>query len=420
MVFIDNGGRLMTTFQENLEKYAELAVRVGIHVQPGQTLVISATISAAEFVRLVAKKAYEAGAKNVHVEWTDDELERTKFALAPDDAFHEYPLWKAKGFEEMAQNGAGFLNVAAPNPDLLQGISPERIATSRKATSLAMHDHATMTRSGRVSWSVVAVPTAQWAKKVFPDLSEDEGMKRLWEAVFMANRVDTTDPVSAWKEHVADLNTHMGYLNTKQFKKLLYRSPGTELSIELPNNHRWVGGGLHNQQGVFFMPNLPTEEVFTMPLKTGVDGVVTSTMPLNYGGQTITEFSLTFKRGKIVDFSAKQGSGVLEKLIQTDEGANHLGEVALVPVDSPISNLNVIFHNTLFDENASCHLAMGNAYPLCVDGGTTMTKEEFQQAGGNISLTHVDFMIGSRELDIDGVTASGSVEPIFRNGNWAL
>lgn len=410
----------MNNFERNLEKYAELAVKVAINIQKGQTLVINAPIETAEFVRKASEIAYKAGAKNVHIEWSDEISTLIKFKHAPEEAFEEYPMWKAKGFEEMAKEGAAFLYISASNPDLLKDIDPERVAKANKTSSMALKTFREYTRSAKVSWAIVSIPTKEWAAKIFPDLNDKERMEKLWENIFNVTRVNTEDPVSAWQEHINNLKSKLEFLNTNKFKKLYFKSEGTNLTIELPEKHLWVGGSLVNEKGINFVPNMPTEEVFTTPLKEGVNGIVKSTKPLNYRGSLIENFTLTFEKGRIVDFTAEKGYETLKKLIETDEGAHYLGEVALVPHNSPVSNSNVIFYNTLFDENASCHLAIGSALPFCIEGGSQMTKEELEKAGANDSLTHVDFMIGSSDMNIDGETADGKIKPIFRNGNWAF
>jgi aminopeptidase len=410
----------MDNFEKNLEKYAELAIKVGINIQKDQTLVINAPISAAEFVRKAAKKAYEAGAKNVHVEWNDEQLALIKFLNAPDQAFKEYPMWRAKGYEQMAKEGAAFLSISASNPDLLKDVNPDRIATANKTAAAAMQGYKEYVLSDKNSWTVISVPTKEWALKVFPDMNEDKAVESLWKSIFSATRVDTDDPVSAWNEHIDNLKTKLEYLNTKRFKKLYYKAPGTDLTIELPEKHQWLGGGSENEKGIYFIANMPTEEVFTLPVKEGINGVVSSAKPLNYGGNLIDKFTLTFEKGRIVDCTAEKGYETLKKLIETDEGSHYLGEVALVPHNSPISNSNITFYNTLFDENASSHLALGSAYKLCIEGGEKMSKEELEKNGVNTSLTHVDFMVGSPDMNIDGETADGKIEPVFRNGNWAF
>ncbi len=410
----------MSNFDIFLDRYAQLAVKVGVNIQPGQTLVVTAPLSSADFVRKIARNAYVAGAKNVHTEWTDDELTRMKYDLAPDEAFSEYPMWRAKGFEEMAENNAAFLSIVASNPDLLKGVAPERIAAANKTTGQAMNKFRSYAMADKVSWSVIAVPSPAWAEKVFPDLQGQEQVDALWEAIFETTRITLDDPVQAWQEHNVALGKKAEYLTQKKYRYLHYQAPGTDLTIELPAKHLWVGAGSHNEKGVPFMANMPTEEVFTTPLKEGVNGTVRSTKPLSYSGNLIENFSLTFEQGRIVDFSAEKGYDVLKRLIETDEGSHYLGEVALVPHDSPISRKNLIFYNTLFDENASNHLAIGNSYAFCLEGGKTMSKEELEQHGLNQSLTHVDFMIGSESMNIDGETADGIREPIFKNGNWAF
>jgi aminopeptidase len=410
----------MSTFQENLEKYAELAVKVGVNIQPGQTLVVRTPLNAAEYVRAVAKKAYEAGAKNVHVEWNDEELTKTKYELAPDEAFHEFPEWVAKGYEEMAENGAAFLSITGSNPDLLKDADPERVSNANKASGKAMEGFRSYIMSDKISWSIVAVPSLGWAKKVFPEDSEEKAVEKLWEAIFVATRINQADPVSAWQEHLSLLDDKMNALNEKHYHALHYTSEGTDLVIELPETHLWVSGGSVNKDGVQFVANMPTEEVFTSAKKTGVNGTVSSTKPLNYGGTLINNFSLTFKDGKVIDFKAEEGYETLKRLLDTDEGARFIGEVALVPHKSPISDTNILFYNTLFDENASNHLAIGSAYAFCIEGGKDMNKEELEQNGLNTSLTHVDFMIGSADMNIDGVYEDGKREPIFHDGNWAF
>lgn len=409
----------MATFEENLEKYAELAVKNAVNVQKGQTLIVNAPISAVDFVRNVTEKAYKAGAKHVYFEWGDDALTLTKYKNAPDEAFKEFPMWKAKGMEEMAENGCAVMSIYAPNPDLLKDIDPEKIATDSKTASQAMKKFSEYTMADKISWTVLSVPSKEWAEKVFPESDSETAVAKLWEKIFEMTRADQDDPVAAWAKHQALLSEKVDYLNEKGYKKLHYSAPGTDLSIELPEGHIWVGGGGKNADGNSFIANVPTEEVFTLPLKTGVNGKVRSTMPLNHRGSLIENFSITFENGKIVDFEAESGYETLKKVIETDEGSHYLGEVALVPHNSPISKSGLIFYNTLFDENASCHLAIGRAYP-CFEDGMDISPEEAEKRGANDSLTHVDFMIGSAELDIDGETQDGKKEPIFRNGNWAI
>lgn len=410
----------MSDFQKNLEKYAELAVKVGVNIQKGQTLVVNAALDAAEFVRLVVKKAYETGAQNVIVNWNDDTVTKTKYDLAPDDAFLEYPVWRARETEELAEQGAAFMSVISASPDLLKGVNPDRISNFQKAAGKALSKYRKAVQSDKVSWTVIAAPSPAWAAMVFPDEPIETRVNKLWDAIFKATRTDVENPVEAWKKHDETLHEKVHYLNEKRYAKLHYKAPGTDLTIELPKNHIWVGAGSINENGIEFMANMPTEEVFTVPLKTGVNGTVSSTKPLSYGGNIIDRFSVTFESGKIVAVKAEEGEEILKRLVDTDEGSHYLGEVALVPFNSPISQSNILFFNTLFDENASNHLAIGSAYAFCVEGGKKMSSEELKENGLNESITHVDFMIGSAEMDINGITEDGKTEPVFRNGNWAF
>lgn len=411
----------MKPFAESLEKYAELIVKVGANIQAGQKVIVESNVENAEFTRLVVKMAYDAGAKDVHVEWTDDALKLIKFLHASDDdAFKEFPLWKAKGYEEMAEAGAALIQIHAPNPDLLKDADPERVSNDNKARLTAMRTFRKYTMNDKISWTIAAVPTQSWAAKVTAETDPGRSMERMWELIFKLTRIDSESPIEAWKEHIRQLKKREAVLNETKFKKLHYRAPGTDLTIELPEKHIWMCAESQNERGVTFVPNLPTEEVFTLPAREGVNGVVNSTKPLNYSGTLIENFSLTFEQGRIVDFKAEKGYETLRKLIETDDGSHYLGEVALVPHDSPISNTNLIFFNTLFDENASCHLAIGRAYPPTLSGGSEMSDDELEKQGANQSLVHVDFMIGSKDLDIDGVSIDGSIVPVFRNGNWAF
>lgn len=409
----------MESFEHYLDQYAELAIRVGLNVQKDQTVVIMTPIACADFVRKLAKKAYEAGAKDVVVDWDDDEVKALRLKHAPEDTLREYPMWRATGMEEMAKNGAAFLQIYAPNSDLLKNIAPERAAISSKAAATAREGYLTYLRSNKVNWLMVSYPTAEWSAKVFPNLSESERITQLWEQIFKLTRVDKPDPVNAWKEHINTLTAKQNLLNSLRFKQLHFQAPGTDLYIELAPKHQWVAAGSESERGIFFVPNIPTEEVFTMPARSGTNGTVRSTLPLSYQGSLIDGFSLTFKDGRVVEATAEVGQEVLNNMLNMDEGARYLGEVALVPYDSPISQSGLIYYNTLFDENASCHVALGNSYPFTIEGGTTMSAEELVANGYNKSLIHVDFMIGSAEMAIDGILADGTREPLFRNGNWA-
>ena len=410
----------MKNFEENLEKYAELLVRTGINIQKDQTLVINAPIKGADFVRKIAEKAYEAGAKNVHVEYSDEELSLIKYMNAPDQAFKEYPQWKADGFGQMADENCAFLSISGSDPDLFKKVDPEKIAAANKAHGEAMVKFRKAVNNSTVSWCVAAIPTPRWSQKVFPDLSPEKAMEKLWDNIFQATRADAKSPVEAWNHHLEVLNEKIAFLNNNPIKFLHYAGEGTDLVVELPEDHIWLGGGEENAKGTYFIANMPTEEIFTVPLKTGVNGYVSSTKPLSYGGNLIDHFRLTFKDGKIVAFTAEKGYETLEKLIATDEGSQYLGEVALVPHDSPVSNTDIVFFNTLFDENASCHFAIGSAYPINIKGGTQMNQDQLEAVGANTSLSHVDFMVGSAKINIEATMVTGEKKMIFEEGNWAF
>lgn len=411
----------MDNFQKKLNDYANLLVKVGINLQPGEPLVISSPIEGVEFVRLIARNAYEAGASEVHVNWNDEVLTKLKYENAPMEVFENFPVWFGDGLVHYAKKGAGFISISAQDPELLKEIDPKKIAANNKSSALVLKEWRKYTMNDINSWCVVSIPTKSWAKRVFPNVSENEAVEKLWDAIFNATRMNLEDPVAAWNDHIKTLEKKVAFLNEKNFKELHYTSSnGTDLKVQLPKGHIWAGGGGNNAKGTYFVANMPTEEVFTMPLKTGVNGVVYSTKPLNYGGKLIDEFKLIFENGKVVDFDAKVGKDVLADLLDIDEGAKYLGEVALVPFSSPISQSNIVFMNTLFDENASCHFAFGKAYPTNIKGGENMNDEELEANGVNNSLTHVDFMIGSSDLSIVGETYDGEKIIVFENGNWAF
>lgn len=407
-------------FNKSLEKYAELAIKVGINIQPNQTLLIRTPIECADFVRHAVKCAYKNGAKDVFVEWSDEQCSLARYLYAPDEVFNEFPRWVSDQYVDIAKEGGAFLSIHAADPDLLKDVDPKRIANYQKASGLALKEWRSYTLTDKCKWSIVSVPTKPWAHKIFPDVSEEEAVDKLWDLIFKCTRIDQEDPIAAWKEHNQNLKEKTDFLNEKNFKTLTYKSAKTDLTIGLPENHSWESGASVDPHGVSFNANMPTEEIFTLPHKYKVNGVVHSSKPLVYGGNVIDDFSLTFKDGKIIEVHSAKGEETLKNLINTDEGSHYLGEVALVPYSSPISDTNVVFYNTLYDENASCHLALGSAYATCIKGGADLPKEEYDKYGINDSLTHVDFMIGSSDLDIVGETYDGEVIQIFKNGNWAF
>lgn len=407
--------------EELLKKYATLAVKTGVNLQKGQLLVVNSPVDCAEFARVVTEVAYEAGAKEVFISWSDEKVGRLTFLNADEEVFETVPQWIVDRQMYFANNGAAFLSISASDPENLKGVDSKRIATSNKSRSTALREFSEKLMSNQNSWSIVSIPTTAWATKVFKDETPEKAVELLWDAIFKIVRVDKEDPVAAWKIHTENLKNNMDFLNNKKFSKLHYtNSKGTDLWIKLPKGHLWAGGSEDTQDGVPFIANMPTEEVFTLPDKDGIDGKVFSALPLNYAGNLIENFSLTFKDGVVVDFTAEKGAETLQHLLDTDEGARRLGEVALVPYDSPISNSGIIFFNTLFDENASCHLALGKAYPSCIENGNNLSREELSKLGVNDSLTHVDFMIGTKDLSIVGYTENEEQIQIFKEGNWAF
>jgi len=373
----------------------------------------------AELVRLVVRKAYEAGAKQVMVKYSDEVVTRTRYDLAPSESFLEAPQWHADEMEDLAKKGAAFLSIVSTDPDLLNGVESTRIADNQRVMGQTLAPYRELLMGNHASWSIVAFPSASWAAKVFPEAPAGEQIDMLWDAFFKATRADQIDPIAAWDQHLDGLKARCNSLNNNKFRKLHYTAVGTDLTIELPEGHIWCQAGAVNGRGVPFLANIPTEEVFTAPLITGVNGKVSSTKPLSYGGNLIDNFTLNFENGKVIDFTAEKGSETLASLIALDEGSAYLGEVALVPFHSPISQSEILFYNTLYDENASCHLAIGAAYAFTLQEGVTMTKEQLAEKGMNQSHTHVDFMMGSSEMNIDGIKDDGTIVPIFRDGDWA-
>ena len=395
---------VLPNFNQNLEKYAQLITEVGVNVQKA---------------RLLTKKAYELGADEVIVQWTDDVVQKEFLAHAAEDRLSTIPQHKIDQTEDWVEKGASRISVVSANPDALAGVDSDRVAAFQAASGKAMMKLRQATQANKVSWTVVAAAGQDWAQKVFPDASPEEAQDKLWDQIFKTTRIYEEDPVAAWKKHDETLQVKAEELNKEQFSALHYTAPGTDLIIGLPKNHLWEGAGSYNTRNEKFMANMPTEEVFTAPDNRRIDGYISSTKPLSYAGTIISGMKFTFKDGKVVDFSAEQGEEVLGKLLAIDEGAKSLGEVALVPDPSPISQSGIIFFNTLFDENASNHLALGSAYAFSLQGGTEMSEEELAAAGLNRSQTHVDFMVGSDQMSIDGIKEDGTTVPVFRNGDWA-
>ena len=405
-------------FEQQLHNYADVAVKIGVNLQAGQRLIVRGPIEAAPLIRLITVSAYQAGAKLVDVIWSDDAVTLARFQYAPRDSFEEYPTWQAKGLIEAAQRGDAFIAIHATDPDLLKEQDSDLVALTQRTHQRHLQEYFAHIMSDKVNWCVISYPVASWAARIFPEVPTEQQVEKLGAAILTICRADQPDPVAVWQAHTQQLAARCDFLNAKQYTALKYTAPGTDLTVGLVANHIWHGGQKETLTGIPFIPNVPTEEVFTMPHKDRVEGVVTSTKPLSYAGVLIENFRLKFVEGKIVEFAAERGEAVLRKLIETDEGAARLGEVALVPHNSPIAQSGVLFYNTLFDENASSHLAVGRAYRFCIEGGPQMSNEEFAAVGGNDSLTHVDFMIGSEAMDIDGLLADGTTEPLMRAGEW--
>lgn len=404
-----------------LSRYADVLIRIGLNVQPNQAISISGSLETAEFTRILASRLYDAGAGVVDIDWYDPPSRRMRLEKAPAAALTRVPKWQIQKSEQEIEENTGFIYIDAEDPDLLSGVDPSRVATYQKAQGTAFKEIDDLFMSDRVTWVVCSVPSAAWACKMFPDApSPADAMESLWSAIFTVMRMDEPDPVAAWQRHFDDLDRRAAFLNQHRFRRLHYRGPGTDLSVELPDKHRWVSARSVNHRGDWFCANLPTEELYTLPKRDGVNGTVRSTMPLSYSGVILEDTELRFEHGRIVEYSAKSGYETLRELIDTDDGSHYLGEVALVPIGSPIARLNRLFYNTLFDENASCHLAIGKAYPTCLEGGSDMTEDELVRHGVNDSINHVDFMVGSEVLNIIGETYGGAKVPVLSQGRWAI
>ncbi|MCI2057524.1 MAG: aminopeptidase [Oscillibacter sp.] len=406
---------------KKLREYADLLICVGLNIQKGQTLVISSPVECAGFARICAERAYGAGCREVVMNWRDDILGRMKYLHAADGVFNEVPLWRRHFFNDYALEGAAFLSIDATNPENFQGVKPDRIVRAQQASGAALKDFDRLQMHSGFPWCIASIPIPSWAKKVFPGVSEEQAMDKLWDAIFQVIRISGDGKcVKKWKQHLDTLEKRVEKLNALNFKTLHYRNKmGTDLTVELPEGHIWESGGDRTPSGQEFIANIPTEEIFTAPLKTGVNGVVYSTMPLVNDGNIIDHFSFVVKDGKITEIHAGKGGETLRGAVSVDEGACYFGEISLVPYDSPISNQRILYYNTLFDENAACHIAFGEAYP-CLKGGKQMTKEELTARGLNASITHVDFMVGSSDLSIEGTTHDGRVVQVFQNGNFAF
>lgn len=407
---------------QRLIDYARLVVEVGVNVQKGEPVVITAPVQAADFVRLLARFAYKREASEVVVDWRDQEITKMTYDHAPMEVLKTVPDFLYDKDEYYYKRGANMISVASSDPDAFAQTDPERLAAASRAFNKKMKplDHYTM--NDEVAWCVAAYPNVKWARKVFPKAqSDDEAYALLMEAILKMSRMEDADPVQAWKDHIARLSARAKILNDYQFDKVHYRSEnGTDLTVHLPQGHIWMAASSLDDKGNEFVPNIPTEEIFSLPHADKVDGTLVASKPLVYHGQVINNFSFTFKDGAVTDFRAEQGQEVLKNLLDEDEGSRRLGEIALVPYASPISESGILFYNTLFDENASCHFALGACYPTCLEGGADLTSDQVRAQGGNDSAVHVDFMVGTKDLSIIGTTKDGQEVAIFKEGNFCF
>ena len=413
--------KYVENFDKKLEKFAEVIIKIGANVQKGQKVWINCTTDSLPLVYKVTEKAYKAGACDVNIKLTDDKLSRMHAEYKSTEEYSNIPEWTVDEINDYLDNNVVFIHVLSSSPDLFSGIDLEKLGKYAKNRGAALKYYRSRVMNDVNSWTIVSYPSPEWAKLVFPEESDvEKAQAKLLDSILETIRVDKENPVEAWKEHSRKLTEKVEYLNKKAYKALHYKSEGTDLVVGLPENHVWIAAGSKNEKGADFMPNMPTEEIFTAGDKYRVDGYVSNKKPLSYQGNIIDGFKLTFKDGKVVDFEAEKGYDILKQLIETDEGSGRIGEVALVPNDSPISNSGLLYYQTLFDENAANHLALGAAYPTNVVNGSNMSEEELDKAHVNSSISHVDFMIGDAEMDIDGINEDGTREPVFRKGNWAF
>jgi aminopeptidase len=402
-----------------LDRLAEVAIRVGLNLQPGQDLLLTAPSVALPLVRKIAEHAYKAGAGLVTPLLSDEAVTLSRYRFAPEDSFDRAAGWLYQGMSNAFAANTARLAIVGDNPMLLAGEDPAKVSRASKANSIAYQPALEKIVNFEINWNIIAYPSASWAKQVFPDDEENVAVAKLADAIFAASRVDNDDAVALWQKHNAILRSRTEWLNGQRFGALHYTGPGTDLTVGLADGHEWVGGASVANNGIVCNPNIPTEEVFTTPHARRISGHVVSTKPLSYQGSLIDNIAVRFEEGRIVEAKASRGEEVLNKVLDTDEGARRLGEVALVPHSSPISKSGLLFFNTLFDENAACHIALGQCYSKCFINGSKLTPEQIAAQGGNKSLIHIDWMIGSDKIDIDGVHADGRRVPVFRKGEWA-
>jgi aminopeptidase len=402
-----------------IARLAEVAVRVGLNLRPGQELVMTAPVEALPLARLITDRAYEAGASVVTTILSDDQLTLSRYRHAREESFDTAPAWLFDGMAQAFRGGAARLAIVGDDPNLLAQANPEHVSRANRARAKAYRPALELITASAINWTIVPFANPAWAQAMFPELSPEEATARLWDAIFAATRVDAADPVAAWEAHNAALETRRAWLTERRYHALRFRGPGTDLIVGLADQHAWMGGPSLALNGITGNPNIPTEEVFTTPHALRTQGTVVATKPLAHQGTLIRDIRVRFEDGVITEAHASTGEEVLRRMISTDEGARRLGEVALVPASSPIARSGLLFLNTLFDENAASHIALGQAYKKCFVDGDTLTEEDFTARGGNSSLIHVDWMIGSVEVDVDGLDAEGQAEPVMRKGEWA-
>lgn len=408
--------------KELIKKYATLAVEVGVNIQKGQILVLNSPIECKDLAREIVEAAYKKGASYVMVKWNDDIVNKIYYTYASEDVLKEVPEYVISQMHYIVDKKAAVISISAPTPGLMKEIDGRKLMIASRAMEEKISFYRKHMMSDGSQWLVIACPTYAWAKKVFPELHEEVAYEKLWMAILKACRVTIdNDPVSEWHTHMGNIAKYNRILNGYNFKALEFKNDlGTNLRVNLVKNHIWGGGGETAQNGVYFAPNIPTEETFTMPDRCGVNGTVVATMPLNYQGKLIEDFKLEFKDGKVVSFDAKSEKEALKNLLEVDEGSSRLGEVALISHNSPISDMKILFYNTLFDENASCHLALGNAYTMNIKDGDKLTEEELIKRGYNKSNVHVDFMFGSPDMEIVGIKENGEKVLVFKKGNFVF
>jgi len=405
--------------ETQLKKYAELAVRVGVNLQKNQLLIIHSDIQNATFARLIQTAAYEVGASNVFIDWTDEQSTKEFYLNAADDAIDHFPDWQDARFKEWDDAGAAYIYIISENLNAFKNVSTERMSRFQKASRTKLKAHHAKIRSHEIHWCLITVPSVEWASKVFPNLSKEEAMQLLWELILKGARADGENPIKDWKSHNRAFESQKRILNESQFKALHFtNSRGTDLLVGLPENHLYIGGGVIDKNGIPFFPNIPTEEIFTAPHKHKVNGKMVGTKPLIYGGSVIDEFYLIFKDGRITDYYAAKGQEVLQNLIETDEGSHYLGEIALVSNKSPLGQANTLFYNTLFDENTACHIGIGNASPSNIQNGIDQSDEELKKAGLNTSLLLVNVTFGTEDMKVVGIKEGGTEVMLMKDGEF--